>query len=660
MTPAPITIDLDAIADNFRAFAASVGVPVIPVVKADAYGHGGAKVARVLAAMGDAGPQMLAVADVAEALALRAAGIDTPLICWLQSPSIDWSVARAVPKLHFGISSLHELAMIADAAPEAAGRVDPSQAALVHLKLDTGLGRNGARECEWRALMAQAAQLERQGRIRVAGIMSHVSGTSAADDHEQLAAFNRGVSIAISTGLRPDIVHIAATAAAASHDQMYAAQPEWEVQEPGGTYRPRLAVRLGLALYGLDPLHPDTTGLTLRPALSLRSAVVGRDNNWVMELGQVDGLPARVDALVLTDDDGDRWRVGRVGSTHTTLHPIDGTELAEISCIGGASASADDWATAADTINYEITTRLVSRLRDPLTARAERSAALAAERRALASAGVLNAGQRQYRTDAVSTAPVAALNCAPRRLATIDLDLIAARLAGGTGALHPGQHARSVDDRHLGERIDISADAYGFGAHIIAPLAQAHGKQLVARTERDVAWLARQGIHAEYLPTAGRDTRVAYGFHGLLAASLTSELIQVKRVSVGQAVSYGYTWRASRPTTLGLVPLGYADAIPRSGFGRAKLFVNGHRVPIVGRIAMDQVVVDLGDMNCAAGMQVEVWGGRNGAPIDEWCAWTGQTPTAVTASLGSRVVREYRGDVRAIDAHSFGNDGGGR
>lgn len=616
MTPAPIAIDLEAIAHNLREFTTRVPVPIIPVVKADAYGHGAVQVARTLETVAPAElrPPLLAVADAAEAAALRAAGITMPLLCWLLSPSLDWEALRAIPDLHVGVSALHELALLADAAPQVAGRVDRDRAVNVHLKLDTGLGRNGVRECEWRAIMAQAAQLERAGRIRVVGIMSHVSGTSPADDAAQLDAFTRGVTQAIDAGLRPQLVHIAATAAGASYDRFTAQADAWTRREADGSeYRPQLAARLGIALYGLDPLHPDRIGVDLQPALQLRTQLSGFGAHWVTELGQVDGLPPTVSSLHLTDDAGDRWRVGRVGSTHTTLVPETATSATELTAIGPGSASADEWARAANTINYEITTRLAGSLR------------------ANDEPAVIPVTPKQPRL-------------APKREFVVDLDLIAARLAGGTGALRKGDRARPVADRHLHEHIDISADAYGFGADAVAALAIKAGKTLVARTERDVDRLRARGFEVDYEPTAGRETRVAYGFHTSLAAQLRSELIQVKRVAAGQAVSYGYTWRASRPTTLGLVPLGYADAIPRAVGGRASLFVNGIHAPIVGRVAMDQMVVDLGDTNCASGMVVHVWGGEHGASIQQWCEWSGLTPTAVTATLGSRVTRRYLRD----------------
>lgn len=613
MTSAPLAVDLAAIAQNYRNYRAAVPVTVIPVVKADAYGHGAIDIARSLAALDPAQrPPMLAVADAAEAAALRGVGVELPLICWLHAPDVDWQAIREIPDLHLGASSLHELALIADAAPQTAGRVDRDRAASVHLKLDTGLGRNGVRECEWRVLMAQAMRLERAGRVRIAGIMSHVSGTSADDDLAQLAAFSRGVTLALDAGLRPYYVHIAATTSGVVYEQFTSLNDQWVRHDEGGEYRPNLAVRLGLALYGLDPLHPDRLGIDLTPALTLRAEVEGFEDYWVMELGQVDGLPTRAPGLELIDDNGNHWQLGRIGSTHTTLQPVSGGPLREITCIGKGSASADDWADAAGTINYEITTRLMARLRS-----------------------------RDFEAP-LSATPDALKTLAPRRELCIDLDLMAARLLGGTSALRAGEPARPVSDRHLSRWLDISADAYGFGAQRIAALGREFGKELVARTRHDVAWLAARGIEARYEPTAGRDTRIAYGFQGRIAASLRSELVQVKRVAAGQAVSYGYTWRAGRATTLGLVPLGYSDAIPRCVGGHAKLLVGGVQVPIVGRVAMDQVVVDLGDANCVPGMPVVCWGGTDGISIDRWCSWSGQSPAAVTATLGARVLRRYQ------------------
>lgn len=115
---------------------------------------------------------------------------------------------------------------------------------------------------------------------------------------------------------------------------------------------------------------------------------------------------------------------------------------------------------------------------------------------------------------------------------------------------------------------------------------------------------------------------------------LSTRVVSVKAVPEGQGVSYGYTYTTAHPTRLALVPLGYGDGIPRRQVG-AQLTIAGHRLPIAGRVAMDQVVVDVGDLPIAAGDEVIAWG-EGGASVAEWCAWTGLSPAGLTAPIGVR------------------------
>ena len=109
----------------------------------------------------------------------------------------------------------------------------------------------------------------------------------------------------------------------------------------------------------------------------------------------------------------------------------------------------------------------------------------------------------------------------------------------------------------------------------------------------------------------------------------------------GRGVSYGYTHRADRETTLALVPLGYADGVPRSASGRAEVAIGGRRHPIVGRIAMDQFVVDVGDDPVEVGDRVVVWGDpARGVPsADEWAEWAGTINHEIVTRVGPRVPR---------------------
>jgi alanine racemase len=124
--------------------------------------------------------------------------------------------------------------------------------------------------------------------------------------------------------------------------------------------------------------------------------------------------------------------------------------------------------------------------------------------------------------------------------------------------------------------------------------------------------------------------------------TLRATVAAVKRVPAGHGVSYNLTWRASQETTLALVPLGYADGLPRTSRNPAAM-IGGQRHPIVGRIAMDQVVVDMGDAPVAAGDEVIVWGpGGAGEPTAaDWATWDGTIGYEIVTRVGPRVTRRH-------------------
>lgn len=125
------------------------------------------------------------------------------------------------------------------------------------------------------------------------------------------------------------------------------------------------------------------------------------------------------------------------------------------------------------------------------------------------------------------------------------------------------------------------------------------------------------------------------------AMTLTAPLVQVRHVRAGTSVGYGHDHRTTRATHLGLVPLGYADGLPRVASGRAEVLVRGVRHPVVGRISMDQVVVDLGACGAQAGECVTVLGpGTAGEPtVREWAGWAGTIEHEVVTGIGARVAR---------------------
>lgn len=128
------------------------------------------------------------------------------------------------------------------------------------------------------------------------------------------------------------------------------------------------------------------------------------------------------------------------------------------------------------------------------------------------------------------------------------------------------------------------------------------------------------------------------------AMTLTARLANVKPVAAGTRVSYGGTWTAAAHTTLGLVPVGYADGIPRSASSRGEVSVGGRRATIAGCVAMDQFVIDLGpESAAAAGDVVHIFGpGQHGEPTaDDWAQMTGSIGYEIVTRLGPRVPRRY-------------------
>lgn len=123
--------------------------------------------------------------------------------------------------------------------------------------------------------------------------------------------------------------------------------------------------------------------------------------------------------------------------------------------------------------------------------------------------------------------------------------------------------------------------------------------------------------------------------------TLTAPIISVRKVAVGTAVGYGHDWIAPRPTRLALVGLGYADGLPRSSSGNAHVLLGGRRHPIVGRMSMDQFVIDLEDANATIGDTVTVFGpGTAGEPtVREWAEWSGTIEHEIVTRVGARVRR---------------------
>jgi alanine racemase len=328
------------------------------VVKADGYGHGMLLAAR--AAL-EGGATWLGVADPAEALALRAGGVTAPLLAWLLDADGDFGPAAAAG-VDLGISSAEQLQRVAATAPGAA----------VQIKVETGLSRNGVQAEQWDAVFDLAARLERAGDVRVRGLFSHLANTS---DEEDLAAERRfadALGRARSAGLRPDLLHLASTAAALTRDQSAFTM-----------------VRTGIGLYGVSPFDDgDAARLGLVPAMTLRTRVaavrrvpagagVSYNHTWRAErpttlalvpLGYADGIPRAASNRAEVELGGVRRPVrGRIAMDQFVVEVGDaGVAVGDPVTVFGDPAtgapSAAEWADWAGTIGYEIVTRIGPRV----------------------------------------------------------------------------------------------------------------------------------------------------------------------------------------------------------------------------------------------------------------------------------------------------------
>lgn len=194
--------------------------------------------------------------------------------------------------------------------------------------------------------------------------------------------------------------------------------------------------------------------------------------------------------------------------------------------------------------------------------------------------------------------------------------------------------------------VDARANAYGHGIEQIVRAALDAGASTVRVSPRDAAL---PGVRRSSLMTvASARTLVgaaAYGLDGdgTPVMTVAGEVISVKPTPEGSGVSYGYSYRTESDTVLALVALGYADGVPRLASNRASVSIGGAILPLVGRVAMDQFVVDCGTVVPKVGDEAVLWGSRDAAhpsPLD-WAEQTERTALELTAGLGARVERVY-------------------
>ncbi len=362
-----VSIDLDAIRDNVAELVRRAApAQVLAVVKADAYGHGLVDSARAALA---GGASWLGVAQLAEALRLREAGITAPLLTWLFAPGAD--IGGAIDAdIEVTVGSMWSLDAVLAAVRE---RGAPAR---IQVKVDTGLGRGGILT-DWPQMVARLAAAQAEGAVEVTGVWSHFAWADAPQHptvRAQQVRFEEACDELARAGVRPPLRHLANSAATLTN--------------PSAHFD---LVRPGLAVYGLSPVPDlgDSAHFGLREAMRVtaRLSVVKRaaagqgvsygheyvtDRDTVLGLvpmGYADGIPrAAGGAGPMLVGDRRLTIAGRVCMDQVVLDlgpdfaGATGDEVVVLGRAADGEPSAQDWAQAAGTINYEIVTRMSPRL----------------------------------------------------------------------------------------------------------------------------------------------------------------------------------------------------------------------------------------------------------------------------------------------------------
>lgn len=359
-----LVIDLDAIAANLnRMREVAPNSKICGVVKANAYGHGMVPVAKRLEAEG---VDYLGVADIGEALELRAAGIQAPILAWLHDFAEDFHAAVAA-NIELGLSTLSQLERVIAAAQSAGVRAG------IHLKVDTGLSRNGVTAELLPAMLDRAREAQDAGDIHVAGIFSHLSLTSREDDLAQIARFEAAITEAAHRGIHPNLRHLTASDGTLSYPQAH-----YDM------------VRIGVALYGLSPYSDHASAdYGLEPAMTATARVVqvkqvpadeGVSYGYLyrtkaptslalVPVGYAEGLPRLASGAAKVWVNGHTFTVESRIAMDQFVIDVGATAVAPgdtVVLFGDPSKgypSADQLAAAADTINYEIVTRMGGRFK---------------------------------------------------------------------------------------------------------------------------------------------------------------------------------------------------------------------------------------------------------------------------------------------------------
>ncbi|MFI0480804.1 alanine racemase [Actinomadura sp. 9N215] len=347
-----------AVTANVARVRARTASTIMAVVKADGYGHGAVTVARAAVA---AGAGWLGTTSVAEACALRAAGLAVPILTWLHPYGIDAEAAVAAG-VDVAVGSVDELDALVARAPSTVR---------VHLHMDTGMSRGGCPRGQWDELIGLAQRGQQIGRVSVGGVMGHLALADRADPAANAAAVagmreaRRAVRAA---GLGTPPAHLAATSGTltdpATHFDM---------------------VRVGAGLVGIDPSETvemrgasRLTATIVHTTAAAAGTPVGYSGAYVTDrathlsvlpVGYADGIPRECSSQAGVEIRGRRFPVvGRVSmdqiviDTGAASFPA-GTTATVFGPDGGATPSVQDWARWAGTIPHTIVTGIGPRVK---------------------------------------------------------------------------------------------------------------------------------------------------------------------------------------------------------------------------------------------------------------------------------------------------------
>ena len=367
MNRASAEVNLLAIADNLKLIKSKTDAQVLAVVKADAYGHGLIPVGKAAA---DAGADWLGTALLEEGIALRKSGIKIPIISWLTPLGEDFKSAIDLD-IDLSISSVELLNEVITAAKSI------NKISRVHIEVDTGMSRGGVGD-DWQIFLTELSKASKSKEIKVVGIWSHFARADEPDENmnkEQLATFEDRVKSLAMAGINPEFIHIANSAASLVNKSAH-----------------KNIIRWGIGLYGLSPdLNNlgDSKSLKLKPAMKLKAklhlvktvkagmsvgyggtAITKSDTKLgVVTLGYADGIPRNANNLAGVFAAGVRAPlIGRVSMDQFVVDlginslAKTGDEVIVFGDGSGGEYTADEWAKASGTINYEIVTRIGSRV----------------------------------------------------------------------------------------------------------------------------------------------------------------------------------------------------------------------------------------------------------------------------------------------------------